>query len=386
MSSILNLPYLTTEPHIAFDITFTGTAVLAPVVTPKEVAESLLFQGTANTRVPKDLHAPLEQSVVPLALTPTNVHHQEIRKRLVQLGLPISDPRFPYNLQTRDGRWAALTLRIALLPPNVVVMTARLRGLAVGVTDFARDLIRIQRVDEHPYLRHIFTWTAGLVQSLNHRDYTDVPSKSIVPALHFRSPVSGTKTPAWLSDNETALVGIVIRNGKYTSMNAVIPRKMLEKNSDLNVKSDDERVLIDKQGLLYVSGDESGSRHFQRLVNLQGLALAFEAFLSNYSYNRTEAPEYFDFVLDKVERWVNTPGAVLRRSVATIHAWQLLCAEFQLAADVNTILSGSASARLAQTRELFDRMSHQWWQIDDFAERLSTELRAHRVDGHHTVG
>ncbi|GAG36624.1 unnamed protein product, partial [marine sediment metagenome] len=73
------------------------------------------------------------------------------------------------------------------------------------------------------------------------------------PAMYLDNVCSPAQFPNHVRDSFSRYVGILIRNRDYELMDKEISRRILEKNRELNLKSSQELLLIDKQGLLYAT-------------------------------------------------------------------------------------------------------------------------------------
>ncbi len=363
---------------LSIDLAFNSAHLLPRVLSSEEIADSKLFKSSPNTGPFQELGVPLSKAVVPTSLIPSNVFWQELGNRLAEVGVPRTKQQ-PFEVGSRSGSQASMTLSVSLFPPNILLVAAKLRGVRVDPNGFATKLLELQKIDFHPQVLSALSAVVGMASSLDHRDYQPRRPTRIVSAIGLGLVGSAADIVRWVQSHKLELAGVMIIEVDYESMAPSLIDALFLKNEELNVKSAHEFVLIDKQGLLFV-GRDIGSDRFRRLARLQALALAFELFLGSYRSNRSEAPAFYDFILSKMARWVQNPDPVFRRSVSTRHAWTLLRDELQLSDDVEEILMGDAGDRLGESRELFDRLGETWWAKENFAEILSKELSNQRGD------
>jgi hypothetical protein len=359
------------------NLVFNASHVLPRVVSADEIEESRLFKVSPNTGPFRELGVPLSRAVVPTALTPTNIFWQELGNRLAEVGVPRTKQQ-PYAMTSHSEQAVRTTFVISLLPPNVVRISARLVGMQVDANSFAAELIALQRIQNHPQVLKGLSVALGLVTTLDHLSYKEQrPARmSCAVGLAVQSP--GVDVGLWVNAHEREISAVLVRDEDYETMDPSLIRSLFAKSSDLNVKSASELVLLDKQGLLYAS--QRVKDRFERLAQLQSLALAFEVFLSAYQASRAEAPEFFDFVLYKVAHWIRNPDPVFRRSVSTRYAWKLLTRESQLDSDLDQLLSGAGRQRIDDGKELFESVGDGWWARPNFGDILSESLAERRGD------
>ena len=153
--------------------------------------------------------------------------------------------------------------------------------------------------------------------------------------------------------------------------------EVIGKNGDVNGKFDTECLLIDKQGLLFVGDAQAARGQFERHVAMQAIALGYARMLDAYGYRRAKAPEFFDFALAKIRPWITQSGDIFDRSVSNRDAWNLLLAEFGLPGKLDGVMaSGPVEKRLSAGGEVFDRLTHGWWENPGFGATLCHEMSA----------
>jgi hypothetical protein len=357
-------------------LVFNAAHPLARPISSGEIQKSLILNESPNPGPIHELGVGLQEAVIPRLLKPTNVFHQELSNRLAEIGVHRAKKQ-PFEVTLSTGAQARLTLQLRIIPPNVLCLTAWLKGVSVDVGSFASELVELQRIDEQTQVLRAMSCAVGMVESVDHRSYEETRPRRVVPALDLAMDPTADAT-TWVENHERELVGVLIRDSEYERMAPSLVEAVIAKNRDLNVKTTREVALLDKQGALYVS-DNSGSDRFRRLALLQSIALAYEIFLSSYRTERSTGIEFYDFVLGKLLRWVEMPDPVFRSSVSNRYAWVLIRDEFKLVDDVAEILDSEiVSTRLADSKDLFDRLSQRWWEQPNFPEILSETLAEER--------
>jgi hypothetical protein len=96
-----------------------------------------------------------------------------------------------------------------------------------------------------------------MAKVLNHKDFHFSHSIHYKPALHLDETSSQDGLYFTNIQSRNQYAGIVIRNYDYALMADEISDKVFEKNQMHNLKSSQEILLIDKQGILYVTSSES---------------------------------------------------------------------------------------------------------------------------------
>ena len=144
-----------------------------------------------------------------------------------------------------------LHLGSRIFPPNILSITVSLSAFPIDF-DLAK-LIDYQRIDNLEPIADIVRWTIGLADTLDHRNFRKQRSFHFYPALNLGDICAPQNFQKHVDDNFTKYVGILIRNYDYELMDRKISDKMLEKNQERNLKSAHELILIDKQGILYLT-------------------------------------------------------------------------------------------------------------------------------------
>lgn len=174
-------------------------------------------------------------------------------------------------------------------------------------------------------------------------------------------------------------VGILIGNYDYELMEDQIPAMVLEKNREHNVKSSQETLLIDKQGILYLTPHREKQRNrrtpkFSRTYDLYEIALVYSDFMRNYLSYRLCNEDFYDFILYKIRPWIENSKVIFSRSKSHWLMWNLLIEELSLKPQLDFIIDRVAGNAVADKSEYFDQFAIGWWNESDFAYLLAKRI------------
>lgn len=345
--------------------------------------QSVAFNVSPNVGLSSRLGIAPERAYVPTLLSPTITYHQVIRNTLSrERGVRLDTARFPYRMHVaRLGCDVSFAVRTKLFPPATVLLDVELDD--IGAPDRLDELISWQRLENLRPISDVVRWTIGMIASGNHRRFDPAPSFRFKPAIH----VHGMSTRAKFRDDVERrfreLSGILIRNQDYAGMDDGIAKDIATKNAELNRKSVNELLLVDKQGILYVtptedSGDGRGRSSFMQVLDLQEIAMAFAEFLKAFRSIRRLNEDFADFLLSRIVPWIRNAGAVFSPTRTGLNAWRLFVAEFSLDAQLDLALTEDVRADLAEKQPYFDRLGHEWWRDPEFGETLNHRIQASR--------
>jgi len=167
-------------------------------------------------------------------------------------------------------------------------------------------------------------------------------------------------------------------------MNEKIQNDILEKNKNHNVKSSQELLLIDKQGILYakpmdIMTPKSRKSQFSKIHDLYEIAIVFGEFLSYYSTFRVQNEDLADFFLYVIRPWIEEPEIVFRSSAEHKSMWKLLLSEFELKAMMKSIMKSTTLQIIENKRKCFDQYLIGWWNENDFASLLSKKMKEEKI-------
>lgn len=354
------------------------TALLGRRLTPAGA-----FNTSPNTGLFTRLGIPPHRGYVPTLLLPTITYHQAVRNELDRrFGVRVVASRFPYRVrvETLDAE-VSFVLKLKLFPPTTLLLDVELEP--VHAPDVLDRLIAWQRLETLRPISDIVRWTIGMVDAASHRRFDTAPAFRYKPAVHLDgiSPCDAFRNPT--EERFRELVGVLIRNPDHAGMDVRIPRAIAEKNAELNRKSAHELLLVDKQGLLYVTqthrtNTTSGRSTFAQVLDLHEIAVAMDQFLRLYPSVRLQHEDFADFLLSRVVPWIRNANAIFAQSVTSLHAWRLLVSEFGLEAQLELALTDDTRAALPEKQQYFDRLGQEWWRDPDFGEILRHRILSAR--------
>jgi hypothetical protein len=376
--------------ELTADVTFTRAIALPEPPSFELLRERNLFDARASTGMLRRLGAPLEDSLVPHGLRPSNVVEQEVARRLKAAGVAIEGSRMPFKW-FMNGAPVELDMTLRVFPPKIATVAVRVRGLALNEDSLTDQLLAVQTELPRRVTPLLQESLAVMLATGDHRA-TTAPGIRLegrtAPATHVRVGVERSAIGDWAQAHAKALAAALIRDGDHETTDPQLFADLFARNRQLNLKGGVRR-LLDKQGGLLVSSFVEPGRaqeEFNRLGDLQTMALVLRQFFGMYSRDRAQAPAYYDFLLSKAMHWVedeptgedcheNWP-AVLRDSVTSRHAWGLLVKEVGLVRDGERLMGQtSVAARVAAVREHAGALDSDWWDNPDLVHELDQVLK-----------
>jgi hypothetical protein len=338
--------------------------------------KSMVFNIAPNPGVFSQFGVSPDQSYVPQVLQPTIVYHQAIRRLLKQrAAIRLDQVRFPYRLEVPKLKTdISFTLQARLYQPNILSLTIAFSSVPVSTS--AGTLIGIQDLHDLKPVSDIVRWTIGMVETLSQDPGGQDRGYRAKPLVRLQVNVSPDRFQTEIDHYLPEYVGILIRNRGYERMQPEIVTRLLEKNAEFNVKSSDELLLIDKQGILFVSGetspvpDRETPRRLSKVHDLTELALVFGSFLDRFRSLRSRKEPLADFLLHKISPWILNPDATLANSVTNRQMWRLFLLEFGLTEKL-TVATRDLPASFEHNRPYVDLLEHEWWKRDDVGLFLS---------------
>jgi len=373
--------FMHVESTITGDLTLQWKALSLLKEPPPIDGDSVLFKVRGNPGAFTQFGVSPDRNYIPLLFKPNIAYHHAMRtllKRRFESNL--EQLQYPYRIFVpRFKEEVSFALQIRLYPPNILVMTAKLSKVPVQLS--AESLIRIQDLQDLPPISDIIRRTIGMVETLDHHSGLSQNGFRAKPLIHIRTPLSSSQFEVEVAEHTTEYVGIVIRNLQYRRMNAAVTQGVIEKSSPLGVKSSDELLLVDKQGILDISANsgEASDQHLQRRLSrfhdLMELAVVFSSFLDNFRSLRARQEDLADFLISRISPWIVNSDAVLAESVTNRSAWRLLLNEFGLQAQLTAATEGLAAA-FDEKRPYFDQVDRGWWETTELTSILSKRLAA----------
>lgn len=269
---------------------------------------NIIFRLSSNKRLYSQFGIPMNFAIIPLSLTPTIVFHQAIKNLLKKkLCIDIRERSFPYTIHIAEiNTEVSLNIKIRLFPPNILSLTIELSAFSSDL-DVVK-LIDFQRLDYLRPIRDIIQWTIGICETFNQKNFTPQSFRS-KPAIHIDSICLPEEFSSHISDNLPKYIGILIRVYDYQLMDKDLVERMIEKNREHNLKSSQELLLIDKQGILYLTPTKLVSRKqeipiFQRTHDMYEIGIVFDTFMKNYFSIHSSNEVLADENLHKIQAWL----------------------------------------------------------------------------------
>ncbi len=345
------------------------------------IDRNILFNIEPNPGFFGQFSLPRDNSYVPLLLKPTVVYHQAIGRQLRTRYRSLDSRRFPYRLDLEDTGPTDLTIKIRLFPPCILSLTVQLSCFEMPSSRWSADkLIEIQTLSRYKLVADIVRWTIGIASSLSHQEFDRDPSYVTFPGLHIAELCEPEELFSHFQANAAFYAGVLIRNRHWSRMAERITKDVLTKNQELNVKSTAEMMLLDKQGMLFLSANDPEShgeyaKRFSRAFDICEIGLAYRLFLQHYPYVRSSNEDFFDFVFSKIRLSIEQAKAYFSHSVSNRDLWMLVGKELALAEYLRMIARNQAlSDAVDRKQPYFDRLSRGWWSNPRFSLLLSTEI------------
>lgn len=388
MSSTIRCASSTLAPRSHF-ISFMGEMKLSAIAilrwkaiailksTPFIDQPNIIFNSSPYTGLYSQFDLPL--SYVPKVLAPTVVYHQVIGNLLKKNGFEVKEKRYPYKLFVQGIGTVSLNLQIKLFPPNILSVTVQVSDFPVEVEP--NELIALQRLNRIKPISEIVQWTIGMAETLNQRRFDQSQSFQFKPAVFLDQICSPERFQQLVRSNLPKFTGILIRNPEYELMDDDIPVRIMEKNKGHNLKSSQELMLLDKQGLLYLTPSSNKDRKtliesFIRVHDLYEIAYVYSTYLDGYLHLRAYSEDFADFILYIIRPWIEESQVIFKSSVSNRHIWDLLMAELGLKSQFEYILrNGEIVNSLTLKSGLFEKFSKRWWATADFVSSLSRKIQ-----------
>jgi hypothetical protein len=365
--------------HIAIKLRWKVTALLEN--DPPIHQENVLFNISPNTGLYSQFSIPLRHSYVPQVLSPTITYHQVIKNLLKKsLGIEIKERKFPYRVFVPElGTEVLINLGIRLFQPSILSLTVKLSDISTSYLDATR-LLDCQRLDYLRPVSDITQWTIGLAETLDQKYFDSSPPLRFKPAVHLDNVCSPEVFQSHIKENLSKYVGILIRNYDYELMDSKVPRMILEKNTEHNLKSSKEMLLIDKQGILYLTpirtGKETPTRpRFSRTYDLYSIALVFKDYMNHFHSFRSHNEDFADFILYKIWPWLDEPDIVFGASVSNKYRWNLLIDEFGLDSRMRFAMNPTIRDAIEDKSRYFEQFTTGWWNESDFGYLIAGKIR-----------
>ncbi len=323
----------------------------------------------------------MRYSPISRVLIPRATYYQVIRNRLKrELGVEVSEKKLPFGLQipALDSR-PAFNLKLRHFPPNVITVTVELSTFSAHLSDLGHWAAPEAFERNFQPVSDVVQWTVGLVQTLDHRHFEPAQDLVYRPVISLLDLCPPNAFPAHFNDHAAQYVALLIRSRTPFLAQELID-KLLAKNEPHNQKSLAEKLLIDKQGLLYLKSElphsELGSRVLTGSHELFEIASVFREWLVEYFWLARQDAAYAYWLLCNIRAWVEKPEVVFFKSVTHQLIWKLMIREFKLSQHLAAVLEGIDLAAFEDKCRLFSQSGLEWWHVDDFPAALASVIQA----------
>jgi hypothetical protein len=207
----------------------------------------------------------------------------------------------------------------------------------------------------------------GTALALSYEDYFGV---------QIRLPVADDLFEDTLKPVRSNIVSLLIGAPNADMLNSEVIDRVEETSAELNTKAFAEKMLLNRQGLLYLRSRSPyrgpHPNRFSRARDLAKLAIYSRSFLRDAHHFSMFHPRLSQFLFQRVRQWVEYPQLVFDASVSQTLAWTAFVEEFLLADRLEawTKLSESKIDLPARTMA---QIHGEWWTADVLSELLDDD-------------
>ena len=319
---------------------------------------------------------PLNVCHVPQVFSPTITFHQTLKNLLFRYhGISIQETKFPYRIHVPMlDKEVLVNIQVKLFQPNILSIGVSLS--AINAIFEPEQLINLQRLDRIQPLNDIIKWIINMVVTLDNKELLHPQTYKIAPAMWVIDEANSQNFPNSFLTQTRKYIGILIRNSDYEYMDMELPNRIVQKNHSHNLKSYQETLLIDTQGILLISASDIEDvdkikQRISRTHDLYEIAFVINLFLIEYSSYRLRNEDLADFFLNKIRYWINDPENIFSSSVTHTHIWKLLIEELNLRSHLQAVLKPQVLSALEEKSIYFDMYAVDWWVENQFSYILS---------------
>lgn len=330
--------------------------------------------------------------VVPQSLEPKEGLHRLISRDLsqsrqltpVQQGVHSEVRRTPYRGMDFGGLEGEITSITGQLFPGVFI--ARVKGTVALPTSIedpkslsslaplrsARSIAAVDRA------MRVMAMAAGgvRVEDLGSYRYNDDYF-----GIYVRVPFQPSAFEQVIGSWDADLVGLLVGSSASVLQAGVIGRVM-DASASLNEKSRVERLLLNKQGALYVhpSGPYEGPHpaRFSRTIDLVMLAQFAATYLQNRAFFE-RWPTYSRFIGEKLKVWIEKPMVVLQSSTSNRLTWESLAAALSLDERLDLWQGANGLSLDEDLSRRFNQAPAEWWLIPNFHRAMEMDVEPRDV-------
>jgi len=180
-----------------------------------------------------------------------------------------------------------------------------------------------------------------------------------------------------MSQERREIIALLIRHRDPSSIGDDLINRIWVENAPLNAKSSHECMLVNKQGILYLTPtttDPYRVHHLRRSHDLGEIAITLGLFLNEYSTLRLDYPNFADFIGIRVRDWIEHPAPQLWKSVSNTILFELFEEKFSLATRLATTELSSLTLTDDVRAKLFEGFADGWWSDTQFYETIEDEV------------
>jgi hypothetical protein len=376
--------------NVASEIAWKIVASLAvDALTPEDLA-GRFFNSSVNTGLYGQYSVPLKQAYIPLSLQPNTSYDDRIRGLAKAKSYEFNAIKLPYTLEIPELGICRLSLRFRIFAPNIVSITARLKLLDQNLSAIPHEsLFKYRNAKSLPHVYDVITWSLGLIGSAATEQVAPAISTRLCVGFHLADVGLAQDIPAYWESSKRQMVGLLIGVEAFAEMGDQIVSAVIQKCEELNLKSTSEHLLVNKQGVIFISPSSGHSylyrRRFAQAMDLAEIAMVFREFLDNtYPERRRGQEGFLDYTYRVILAWITQPEAILGISYSNRILWQHLSAEYTLAPKLE--LTKAQNPWLQQEIEsastYFEQFASRWWESPSFAATFPGRAHFQNSPGH----
>lgn len=330
------------------------------------------FNASPGVGLYRQFGLPLKYAYIPLALQPTTAFYDAQQKLAKAGGSVVAEKKSPYYVEVPAVGSGFLALKFRFFPPSILSITARLKSLESRLSSVPVDsLFSLRNPRNIQDVRKYLDWSTQLVEGVEPGHIGSLISQ-VYTGFHL-SGVDTADIPQYWRANRAQIVGLLIGNKDYNFMNEEIPDRVDGCSAFLNLKSTNDKLVLNRQGAIFVTPQGwQPDRHSDRLaraMDLAEIALVFQSFFDNiYPQARPGQENFLDYIFTRIKAWIEQPKAVLNVSYTNTLLWELLVSELGLREKLKLIENENPwlAEELAKKSAHFARVSSLWWQRPEF--------------------
>ncbi len=348
------------------------------------------FNLKPNKRFHTKFSIPGKYGYAPQILDPKPKFHSVMTLLLKRkFNIDLKQKNFLYKIYVAElNRDVFLHVNIRIFQPNICSLTVRLNEFSTPETSNAKNLTDYQRLHKINIIREIVKrifkmieypeWALSLIDDPERElaESVDIHHSSesfmYLPLLHLNGICMPNDLSQHFEKNKSEYIGILIRNDNYENTGDDIPEQIVQNNYGINKKSSEsEKMLINKQGILYLTSAGITNRTYSRtrVHNLFETGLIFREFFSIFHRFRKIDENFADFLMYKILPWIECSGAIFTQSYSSHELWKLIKKELNLTEIKERMVNKDVKEAIEHKSNLFNEFGDtKWWEQADFSD------------------